>query len=208
LLDEVCFEALVDDLHVVAFTATGKDVKGATVTKSFTLHSFPGNEFKDEEVPTAVVAIYDHKKGYGGMDNVGEIISGIVWFSRAFTADVEIRLHAREMKVGNAVVHARDLTKAMLDAVKKRVRAYWDHILLDYFGSVIDDSLEDERDYQDFIDGNTESMRLLRFQIRYEEHWTKMRDAEVPEGGEIVAIELSATDGNEDIPTTVQKEET
>lgn len=206
MLDETCFELLVDDLHNVSFTVVGKTVKGNSSTKTLTLKSFPGNEFKDEEVPTAVVAIYDHKKGYGGMNNASKVVDGVVWYSRAFTANVEIRLHARELKKGNAVIHARDLTKAMLDAVKKRVRAYWDHILINYYGSVMDDSLEDERDYQDFIDGNVESMKLLRFQITYEEHWTKMRDNVTPEGGEIQAIEIMATDGDDDIPTTVQKE--
>ena len=77
MLDEACFEKLVDDLHNVTFTASGKNDSGATMTRLFTLKSFPGNEFADEEVPTAVVAIYDHKAGYGGMTNLSKIVDGV-----------------------------------------------------------------------------------------------------------------------------------
>jgi hypothetical protein len=40
--------------------------------------------------------------------------------------------------------------------------------------------------------------------VRYEEHWTKMLDAETPEGGSIEAIEFGVTDGGTDTPTTVK----
>jgi len=204
LLDEACFEKLVDDLNSLTIIISGKDDKGATKTKSFTLKSFPGDEFADEEVPTAVVAIYDHKAGYGGLNNLSKVVDGVHWFSREFIADVEIRIHARELKKGAVMFHPRDITSSILTAVKKRVRASWDRILIDYYGSVIDDSLHAERDYQDFVQGTTESMRLLRFQVRYEEHWTKMLDDEVPEGGDIEAIEFGVTDGGTDTPTTVK----
>jgi hypothetical protein len=205
LLDEACFEKLVDDLNSLTIIISGKDDKGATKTKSFTLKSFPGDEFADEEVPTAVVAIYDHKAGYGGMSNLSKKVANVHWFSREFIADVEVRMHARELKKGSVMFHPRDITNSILTAVKKRVRASWDRILIDYYGSVIDDSLHAERDYQGFVQGATESMRLLRFQIRYEEHWTKLLDGETPEGGDIEAIEFGVKEaGGIDTPTTVK----
>jgi len=209
LLDETCFEELVDDLNNLTFVASGKDDKGVTRTKAFTMKSFPGNEFADEEVPTAVVAMYEHSPGYGGMNNLGRVdtATNTHYFSRAFLADVEIRLHARELKKGSIVFHPRDVTKAMLAAVKVRVRASWDRILIEYHGSVVDDSLQGERDYQDFVQGTTESMRLLRFQIRYEEHWTKLLAGETAESGEIKAIEFEAGGGETDTPATVMNEE-
>lgn len=204
MLDEACFEKLVDDLNSLTVVISGKNDEGVVATKSLTLKSFPGDEFADEEVPTAVVSIYDHKAGYGGLNNLSKIVDNVHWFSREFIADVEIRMHARELKKGSVMFHPRDITNSILTAIKKRVRASWDRILIDYYGSVIDDSLHAERDYQDFIQGATESMRLLRFQVRYEEHWTKMLDAETPEGGSIEAIEFGVTDGGTDTPTTVK----
>lgn len=205
MLDETCFEKLVDDLNSLAISVNGKNDEGVIVAKTFTIKSFPGDEFADEEVPTAVVAIYDHKAGYGGMSNLSKIVDNVHHFSREFIADVEIRMHARELKKGSVMIHPRDITGSILAAIKKRVRASWDRILIDYYGSVIDDSLHAERDYQDFVQGTTESMRLLRFQVRYEEHWTKLLDAEIPEGGDIEAIEFSVKDiGGTDTPTTVK----
>jgi len=200
LLDETCFERLVDDLHHVGFTASGK---------AFRLKAYPGYEYapEAEEGATAAVAIYDHKQGYGGLNNLGRVSSdGVHHFSREFIADVEIRLHVKcEVKHGSTVVHPRDVSKGMIDAVKDRVRRYWDRILIEYYGSVIDDSMQSERDFSQFSQGNTESWRLLRFQIRYEEHWTKV--VEDP-AGPVTAVEVSGNDGQQDaIPTTQQNEE-
>jgi len=209
LLDEVCFERLVDDLNSLSFTVTGKNDKGVTKTKSFTIHSFPGNEFADEEVPTVVVAIYDHSPGYGGISNLASVDEFNVHnFSRAFTASVELRMHAREYKKGAVMFHPRDITKAMFDKVVKRVQASWDRILIDYYGSVSDATLDETRDYQEFVQGTTESMRLLRFQIKYERHWTKMLDGETAEDGSILTIEFGASDvdASEDEPTTVMND--
>jgi hypothetical protein len=166
LIDEICYELLVDDLNGKTFVTKGK---------TFTCKAVISDEFQDFKQPTVAVLISDHSPGYGGMHNQHSIDSdGNMNYSKEMRAEVELRVSACEYKSGNTVINARDVTSDFMKMVKQRVRASWNRILIDYNGSVVASSIQGERDYQDFTMGNKWSYRLMRFVIRYEESWNNV----------------------------------
>lgn len=199
-MDEVLFERLVDDVNGKQFTVRGK---------TFTIKAVPSDEFQEFEQPTVAIAINDHSPGYGGMHNLHSIDSdGTYNFTRAMRADVEFRMTATEQKKGAVIIHARDITKAMLDVVKQRLFASWDKILIEYHGSVMDTSIMVERDLYRFMMADNRSARMLRVVVQYQEAWTRLLPTEVAGNTKVTGVELRAEDDldedtEQDVPTIV-----
>ena len=178
LLDIACKNQLVDALNGQAYSVNGREYttlsmramedKNRDENSCFISVEFTTETVSRQTLSTIVKEVRSEELGTYHV------------FGQSVTAEVIIKVGAKEQNREGVIINPRYFTEAIMNIVKFRVRKYWLQILATFDASFDVRRVPVEIDLTPYVQAEMRSERIYRIYIKYQDNWTFIEEGDDP----------------------------